>query len=149
MPIKLTKIVSEQSGPFSRHNNKVDIVIPSYIGYSDMSRTCIVLNLQLTNDAGTLIGLYDAGFQTGLDAASLIKNCTISSTNVGLVETQTASNVLTQNMKQMTEDFEDREAQRLYGSETYLVSNNPDPQQIGFIIKKNRVGDVYSKAETY
>ena len=147
MPVKIIKLISDQSGPFSASNNKVDITVPSYIGYSDLSKTCVVVNLQLTNDAGVAIGLFDAGFQNGMDAGCLIKNCSISATNTGTIESIAAANVLTQNMKQLTADFEDNEAAHVYGYETSVSQS--DAQGNGTFIKKRRVGNVYSEQKSY
>ena len=120
MPVKVLKLVSEQSGPFSRTNNKVDIKIPAYVGYSDLSKTCLVVKLKLTDNTGLPIGLFDAAFNTGLDASCLIKNCSIESSNSGMIESIPASNVLTTNLNLLSRDFEDLEARRVYGyGETY------------------------------
>ena len=96
MPVKVLKLISDQSGPFTSSNNKVDITVPSYIQYSDLSKTCVVINLELLKADGTPLGLFDSGFESGLDATCLIKNCSISSTNVGNIESVAAVNVLRQ-----------------------------------------------------
>ena len=79
MPVKVLKLVSDQASPFSRSNNRVDITIPSYLQYTDLSKSCVLLNLKLKKSDGTDLGLLDAGFKPGLDPACLIKNCSISS----------------------------------------------------------------------
>ena len=147
MPVKVLKIISEQSGPFSRTNNKVDIKLPAYIGYSDLSKTCLVVKLKLTKSDGTDLGLYDAVFNTGLDASCLIKNCSIESSNSGMIESIPASNVLTTNLNLLSRDFEDLEARRVYGyGETYSSTNS---QQVGTLLKKKFHGTTSSAQESY
>ena len=147
MPVKVLKLVSEQSGPFSRTNNKVDIKIPAYVGYSDLSKTCLVVNLKLTDNTGDPIGLFDAAFNTGLDASCLIKNCSIESSNSGMIESIPASNVLTTNLNLLSRDFEDLEAKRVYGyGETY---SDDSSHSVGTLLKKRFRGSTYSTQESY
>ena len=75
MSYKIVKFVSNQTGPFNTSVNTVDIELPGYVGYSDMMRTCILLNMKLVSGANDLGVQFDAGFNEGLDATCLIKNC--------------------------------------------------------------------------
>ena len=86
MTTKILRFQSDQAGPFNLENNKVDIVVPSYVGYCDLSRSCILLNLQLLKADGTVLGLQDCSFNDGLDASCMIKNCSITSDVVGTIE---------------------------------------------------------------
>ena len=152
MPVKVLKLISDQSGPFTSSNNKVDITVPSYIQYSDLSKTCVVINLELfRTDTKKLLGLFDSGFESGLDATCLIKNCSISSTNVGNIESVAAVNVLTANMKQLTHDFEDLEAQRVYGYDTTTVaaSASDNDTRNGSFLEKVRIGSNLTQTKSY
>ena len=74
MTTKVLKFQSDQAGPFDVQNNKVDIVIPGYIGYSDLSRSCIIIDLKLKNKTNNNdVGLVDQSFAPNLDVSSLIK----------------------------------------------------------------------------
>ena len=73
MTTKILKFQSSQAGPFDVANNKVDIVVPSYVGYCDLSWSCILLNLKLLKSNGS-DRLQDVSFNDGLDASCMIKN---------------------------------------------------------------------------
>lgn len=123
MANKIIKFVSNQTGPFTVSNNKVDITLPAYVGYADMMRTCIVLNMKLLRDDLTDLGLFDAGFNEGLDATCLIKTCSISTDKSGVLEQIPQPNILLSNLEQTQRDFEDEHALGTYGFGT--VENQP------------------------
>ena len=147
MTTKILKFQSNQAGPFNVDNNKVDVVIPSYVEYCDLSRSCIVLNLNLRNGVagnanfGKKIGLVDASFNYNLDPSCLIKNCSLVSDTVGTIEDIPASNYLNTNLDYYTMDFEDERGGSTYG---YDSQNN-----IGTFLRKNKSGSTKSRQETF
>ena len=80
MATKIIRLVSDQTGPWNPADNTVDITIPSYISYTDMTRSCIVLNMYLQKNDGTakLGVVQDAAFNNGLDARALLKTVTVA-----------------------------------------------------------------------
>ncbi|MDF1853377.1 MAG: hypothetical protein P1U85_21245 [Verrucomicrobiales bacterium] len=143
MTTKLLKFQSEQAGPFDVSNNKVDIVLPSYIGYSDLSQSCIILNLKLKNKpTGNDLGIaIDQSFNDKLDATCLIKHCSLTSDTLGTIEDLQCVNVFNSNMNYYTMDFEDEKSAHTMG---YGSQN-----EIGTFIRKNKSGSNNSTQETY
>eukprot|EP00729_Bicosta_minor_P029605 gene29605-31152_t len=88
MATKILRVPSNQSGPFTVSNNKVDITIPEYMSYIDASQTCLILNLKMKNTAADADNaeLYDGAFNDGLDARCLFKTVSISSSKNGVLE---------------------------------------------------------------
>ena len=106
-----------------------------------------MVKLKLTDNTGVPLGLFDAVFNTGLDATCLIKNCSIESSNSGMIESIPASNVLTTNLNLLSRDFEDLEARRVYGyGKTYSDTNLTS---VGTLLKKKFHGSTYSAQESY
>lgn len=141
MTTKILKFQSDQAGPFDVSNNKVDIVIPSYVNFCDLSRSCIILNMKLLKQDGTDLGLQDASFNYGLDASCMIKNCSMTSDIVGTIENIPALNILNANIDKYNMDFEDKRGAKTFG---YGSQNN-----IGTFIRKNKSGSANSLQETY
>ena len=85
MATKIIRLVSDQTGPWNPAGNTVDITIPSYISYTDMTRSCIVLNMYLQKNDGTakLGVVQDAAFNNGLDARALLKTVTVANDQGG------------------------------------------------------------------
>ena len=147
MATKIIRFVSQQSGPFNATtNNKVDVSIPSYVSYIDPTQSCITLNLKLLNGT-TDLGLFDAGFNDGLDARSLLKNITISSDKNGVIEQIPAANILYANIDQTQRDFEDENAKAVYGFGT--TADNLGTGNLATFIRKVNNGDALSTQETY
>lgn len=151
MATKIVKFVSNQTGPFTVSNNKVDITLPSYIGYCDMMRTCIVINMKMVTIAGADLGLFDCGFNDGLDASCLIKNCSISTDRSGVIEQIPQPNILSSNLSQTQRDFEDENALGTYAFGT--VANQPTDQpadyRLATFVRKVKDGNRASTQETY
>jgi hypothetical protein len=144
MSSKVIKFQSDQAGSFDVSNNKVDLVLPSYIGYSDLSRSSVIINMKLRdkNNAGNYAGLIDQAFNAGLDASCMVKNCSMVSDNVGTIEDLPANNVWNANTDVFTKDFEDVKSAHTYG-----YSNE---QGIGTFIRKNKWGAVcHLRKHTY
>ena len=144
MTTKVLKFQSDQAGPFDVQNNKVDIVIPGYIGYSDLSRSCIIIDLKLKNKTGAEIngsGLADQCFAPNLDTSCLIKNCSITSDNVGVIEDIPALNVLNANLRIYTRDFEDNRGDHTYGYGSQ--------EGVGTFLRKRKLGSIKSTQQTY
>lgn len=151
MATKIIRFVSSQSGPFnSKSNNKVDITIPSYVGYMDSTKSCLVLNLKLLDSSSdnAPLGLFNAGFNDGLDARCLLKNITISSDKNGVIEQIPAANILYANLDQTQRDFEDVNAATVYGFQTE-ADNRSDTKRLATFIRKVNNGSSLSKQETY
>ena len=147
MATKILKLVSNQSGPFTVSNNKVDLTLPSYLSYIDATKTCIVLDLKLTS-AGADLGLYDAGFNDGLDARCLLKNITISSSKNGVIEQIPACNVLYANIDQTQYDFEDLNAKTTFGYATATDFQGAATNRLGSFIRKVQNGTRLSTTNT-
>jgi hypothetical protein len=147
MATKIIRFVSQQSGPFNAsNNNKVDINIPSYVSYIDPTQSCITLNLKLLNGTADL-GLFDVGFNDGLDARCLLKNITISSDKNGVIEQIPAANILYANIDQTQRDFEDENAKAVYGFGT--TADNLGTGNLATFIRKVNNGSALSTQETY
>ena len=98
MATKILKLVSEQSAPFNKSQNKVDIIIPQWVGYSDLSKSCIELDLKVQK-GGNNLGLTSVGFSKGLDAKCLLKNVHIETDRGGMIESVPAVNVINANFE--------------------------------------------------
>lgn len=160
MATKILRVPSNQSGPFTVSNNKVDITIPEYMSYIDASQTCLILNLKMKNTAADAINaeLYDGAFNDGLDARCLFKTVSISSSKNGVLEQIPALNVLKANIEQTQRDFEDENSSLYMGYQSTpdynagaSVSslNDPTTNRIGVFVQKRRDGSAYSQQETY
>lgn len=160
MATKILRVPSNQSGPFTVSNNKVDITIPEYMSYIDASQTCLILNLKMKNTAADAINaeLYDGAFNDGLDARCLFKTVSISSSKNGVLEQIPALNVLKANIEQTQRDFEDENSSLYMGYQSTpdynaaaSVSSLDDPttNRIGVFVQKRRDGSAYSQQETY
>lgn len=160
MATKILRVPSNQSGPFTVSNNKVDITIPEYMSYIDASQTCLILNLKMKNTAADADNaeLYDGAFNDGLDARCLFKTVSISSSKNGVLEQIPALNVLKANIEQTQRDFEDENSSLYMGYQSTpdynaaaSVSSLDDPttNRIGVFVQKRRDGSAYSQQETY
>eukprot|EP00729_Bicosta_minor_P005951 gene5951-18216_t len=160
MATKVSKITSNQSGPFNATtNNTVDITLPSYLGMIDPTTTCIVLDIALLNKTdNSAVGLFDASFNDGLDARCLLKNVSLSSDKNGIIEQIPAVNILTANMSQFTRDFEDENSDLYLGfqSEHQTNSDNsdtddtaPTTNRLGTFIRRVNNGTRLSQAKTF
>jgi hypothetical protein len=150
MSYKIVKFVSNQSGPFTKSANTVDLELPAYVGYCDMMRTSIVINMKLIDADGADLGLYNAGFNEGLDATCLIKNCSISTAKSGVIEQFPQPNILYSNLSQTQRDFEDDNGMGVFGFGT--VNNEPTDDagdRISTFIRKVKDGKRLSTQETY
>lgn len=159
MATKILKIPSNQSGPFTSSNNKVDITIPDYMSYIDAMKTCVLINMKFVDGTGNPTGeLFDGALNDGLDIRCLLKTVTISSSKNGVLEQIPALNVLKMNLDQTQRDFEDDNALVYMGFQsgadyhTHNVTkdkNNATTNRLGTFIQKNNSGSTLSKAETY
>ena len=159
MATKILKIPSNQSGPFTSSNNKVDITIPDYMSYIDAMKTCVLINMKFVDGTGNPAGeLFDGALNDGLDIRCLLKTVTISSSKNGVLEQIPALNVLKMNLDQTQRDFEDDNALVYMGFQsgadyhTHNVTkdkNNATTNRLGTFIQKNNSGSTLSKAETY
>lgn len=160
MATKILRVPSNQSGPFTVSNNKVDITIPEYMSYIDASQTCLILNLKMKNTAADAINaeLYDGAFNDGLDARCLFKTVSIYSSKNGVLEQIPALNVLKANIEQTQRDFEDENSSLYMGYQStpdYNAAasvsslNDPTTNRIGVFVQKRRDGSAYSQQETY
>ena len=159
MATKILKIPSNQSGPFTSTNNKVDITIPDYMSYIDAMKTCVLINMKFVDGTGNPTGeLFDGALNDGLDIRCLLKTVTLSSSKNGVLEQIPALNVLKMNLDQTQRDFEDDNALVYMGFQsgadyhTHNVTkdkNNATTERLGTFIQKNNSGTTLSKAETY
>jgi hypothetical protein len=151
MSYKIVKFVSNQSGPFTKSANTVDLELPAYVGYCDMMRTSIVINMKLIVANGDPLGLYNAGFNDGLDATCLIKNCSISTNKSGVIEQIPQPNILYSNLSQTQRDFEDDNGMGVFGFGTVVNHPTDDPGDdlLSTFIRKVKDGTRLSTQETY
>lgn len=159
MATKILKIPSNQSGPFTSSNNKVDITIPEYMSYIDAMQTCIVLDMKSVDSTGNAAAeLFDGALNDGLDIRCLLKTVTISSSKNGVLEQIPALNVLKMNLDQTQRDFEDDNALVYMGFQSgadYHITggtsntNAATTKRLGTFIQKVNNGTTLSKAETY
>jgi hypothetical protein len=138
------KIQSNDAGPWTVNNNLVSVTIPDYIMASDLSKSAIILNMQLMNGTAAL-GLYDAGFNNGYAPKVMVKNCRMISDKGGSLEDVQASNVLTCNLQKLAQDFEDVRANEWKGQGVTSING----YSIGSFIQKINSGSVSSTAQTY
>lgn len=160
MATKILRLPSNQSGPFTTSNNKVDITIPEYMSYIDAAQSCVILNMKMKNTVAQAdnAALFDGAFNKGLDARCLFKTVTISSSKNGVLEQIPALNVLKANIDQTQRDFEDDNSAHYMGYSSTLDFNEsssnhhkdtPVTNRIGVFIQKNNAGTDFSKQETY
>jgi len=150
MATKIIRLVSDQTGPWNPADNTVDITIPSYISYTDMTRSCIVLNMYLQKNDGTakLGVVQDAAFNNGLDARALLKTVTVAN-DQGVIEQIPAANVLYMNLDQTQHDFEDLQSREIYGyssSPSYRAAAAAN--KLGVFVRKVKDGSRSSTSET-
>lgn len=132
-------IQSNEASPWTTAQNNVSLTIPSYLSACDLSQSSIVMNIELLDKTnGNPIGLYDYRFRNNYMPRVMVKNCRLVSNVAGTLEEIQSSNVLTCNLQQLQQDFEDQTSNNWRGQ-------NPS---VGCFIRKVNLGSSSSTTDT-
>ncbi len=111
MDEKYIRIQSHESGPFTSQNKNFSVTIPSSLGYADLRRSYLELQIKISTadgDAGTGEGVYIANLRyktstNPLHNAGLLRRAILDSDKMKSVEAIQDVNVLVSNLAQLSE----------------------------------------------
>ena len=73
MSVQIQLLQSQQSPPFNKNTNNIDIVIPSSYPLVNLSRSSIVFDMELLKNDTTTLRLYDAVFANSCDPCIFVR----------------------------------------------------------------------------